>query len=122
LSAVALVFVPAAMSVKGLVMLDIYGLNGTISTYGFLVAYILIAVGAMASVARQRASRAGVIVAGLVGILFMGLAVVGSVYPWAAVPYNTLPPVFAVYMAIGVGWMIYDRRRMRASADPAAGK
>jgi amino acid transporter len=122
LCAVALVFVPAAMRVKGLAMLDIYGLNGTISTYGFLVAYILIAVGAMASVARQRASRAGVIVAGLVGILFMGLAVVGSVYPWPAAPYNTLPPIFAVTMAIGLAWMIYDRRRTRASADPAARK
>jgi amino acid transporter len=119
LSAVALFLVPVVMSVKGLGMLDIYGLSGTISTYGFLVAYVLIAVGAMASVARERASRGVVIAAGLVGIFFMGLAVVGSVYPWPAAPYNTLPPIFAVYMAIGVAWMIYDRRRTRAAAGLA---
>jgi amino acid transporter len=120
LSAVALFLVPVAMSVKGLGMLDIYGLNGTISTYGFLVAYILIAVGAMTSVARQRASRAAVTVAGLAGIFFMGLAVVGSLYPWPAAPYNALPPVFALYMAIGIAWLIYDRRRTRATAGSTA--
>jgi amino acid transporter len=116
LSAVALFLVPVVMSLKGLSMLDIYGLNGTISTYGFLVAYVLIAAGAMASVARQRASRAAVTVAGITGILFMGLAVVGSIYPWPAAPYNTLPPIFVVYMAAGIAWMIYDRRRTRAAA------
>jgi amino acid transporter len=116
LSAVALFLVPVVMSLKGLSMLDIYGLNGTISTYGFLVAYVLIAAGAMASVARQRASRAAVTVAGITGILFMGLAVVGSIYPWPAAPYNTLPPIFVVYMAVGIAWMIYDRRRTRAAA------
>jgi amino acid transporter len=116
LSAVALFLVPVVMSLKGLSMLDIYGLNGTISTYGFLVAYVLIAAGAMASVARQRASRAAVTVAGITGILFMGLAVVGSIYPWPAAPYNALPPLFVLYMAAGIAWMIYDRRRARAAA------
>lgn len=116
LSLVVIVLVPVAMSLNGIGMLDIYGLNGTLATYGFLVAYVLIAAGAMRSAARQRASRAAVAVAGVAGMLFMGLAVVGSVYPWPAAPYDTLPPMFAVYMAIGIVWMIYDRRRTRATA------
>lgn len=64
LSTVALFVVPVAMSLKGFGMLDIYGLSGTICTYGFLVAYILIAVGAMRFAAQQRASRAAVTVVG----------------------------------------------------------
>lgn len=116
LSAAVLFLGPVAMSLDGIGMLDIYGLAGTISTYGFLVAYVFIAIGAMRSAARQRTSLAVVLIAGVVGILFMGLAVVGSVYPWPAAPYDKLPPIFAVYMAIGIGWMIYDRRRTRAAA------
>lgn len=121
LSAVVLFLVPVAMSLKGIGVLDIYGLNGTIATYGFLVAYILIAASAMRSAVRQGASGAAVTIAGVGGMLFMGLAVVGSVYPWPAAPYDTLPPIFAVYMAIGIAWMLYDRRRTRAAADRTAG-
>ena len=116
LSAAVLLLVPVAMSLDGIGMVDIYNLNGTIATYGFLVAYVFIAIGAMRSVVRQRASRVAVMFAGVAGILFMGLAVVGSVHPWPDPPAHTLPPIFAVYMAIGIGWMLYDRRRTRAAA------
>jgi amino acid transporter len=116
LSAAVLLLVPVAMSLDGIGMVDIYNLNGTIATYGFLVAYVLVAIGAMRSAARQRASRAAVTIAGVAGILFMGLAVVGSVYPWPDPPSDKLPPIFAVYMAVGIAWMIYDRRRTRAAA------
>jgi amino acid transporter len=119
LSAAVLFVVPVAMSLDGIGMVDIYNLNGTIATYGFLVAYVFIAVGAMRSAVHQRASRVAVEIAGAVGILFMGLAVVGSVYPWPDPPAHTLPPIFAVYMAIGIAWMIYDRRRTRAAANRA---
>jgi amino acid transporter len=116
LSAVVLLVVPVALSLKGFAMKEIYDLNGTIATYGFLVAYILIAVGAIRSAARQRASLAVVGVAGVAGILFMSLAVVGSVYPWPDSPFDKLPAIFVVYMAIGIAWLIYDRRRTGASA------
>ncbi|HEX8112653.1 MAG TPA: APC family permease [Kofleriaceae bacterium] len=120
LSAVVLFLVPVAMSLGGIEKLDIYNLCGTIATYGFLVAYILIAVGAMRSAARQRASLAMVVVVGVAGILFMGLAVMGSVYPWPDAPFDRLPPIFVAYMVIGLVWMIYDRRRTRAAAGQAA--
>ncbi|HEX3757443.1 MAG TPA: APC family permease [Kofleriaceae bacterium] len=121
LSAVVLLVVPVAMSLGGVGMLDIYGLNGTIATYGFLVAYVLIAAGAMRSAARRRASRVTIAVVGAAGMLAMGLAIVGSVDPWPAAPYDTLPPIFVVYVAIGIAWLIYDRRRTRAAAArPAA--
>jgi amino acid transporter len=113
LSAIVLLLVPVALSLDGFTMKEIYDLNGTIATYGFLVAYILIAAGAIRSAARQRTSLAVMTVAGIVGILFMGLAVVGSVYPWPASPFNMLPAIFAVYMAIGIGWLIYNRQRTR---------
>ncbi len=114
-SAIALFLVPVAMSLAGFEKLDIYNLSGTIATYGFLVAYILIAIGAMRSAVRQRTSIAMVVVVGVAGILFMGLAVIGSVDPWPAAPFDKLPPIFVAYMAIGILWMIFDRRRTRRS-------
>ena len=48
-----------------------------------------------------------------------GLAVVGSVYPWPDPPLHRLPLIFAVYMAIGIALMIYDRSRTRAAANRA---
>jgi hypothetical protein len=54
-----------------------------------------------------------VVVAGVAGMIFMGLAVVGSVHPWPVPPYDTLPPIFAIYMAVGIIWLIYDRPRRR---------
>ena len=118
LSAIALFAVPVAMTLSDIGMIDIYNLNGTISTYGFLVAYILIAVGAIRVVVRQKARhRVAVMLAGVVGILLMGLAVVGSVYPWPEDPSAAkLPPIFAIYMGIGIAWMIYGRWRPRAPA------
>jgi len=116
LSAAALFLVPVVMSLKGLGMLDIYGLNGTIATYGFLLAYILIAVSAMMPLPRYKTASAAVTLSGIAGILLMGLAVVGSVYPWPAAPYHLLPPIFVLYMAIGIAWMIYDRRRAEVKA------
>lgn len=120
LSAIVMFLVPVALSLKGFSMREIYDLNGTIATYGFLVAYIFIAVGAIRSAARQRSSLAIMVVAGVAGILFMGLTVVGSVYPWPESPFNTLPPIFAVYMVIGIVWLIYDRLRTRPASGPRA--
>jgi len=46
-SAILMFLVLSLMSARGISMSDIYGLAGTISTYGFIVAYVCIAVGAV---------------------------------------------------------------------------
>jgi amino acid transporter len=109
LAAAALFIVPAVMTAQGIGILDIYGLNGTIATYGFLVAYVLIAEGVLAT-AHRRTIGIPVVAAAGVGIFLMLVAVAGSLYPWPAEPYSALPPIFAMYMAGGAAWLFYDRR------------
>ena len=109
------------LSLKGVVPLDIYNMNGTIATYGFLVAYVLIAVGAVVSAARDKSLSPWLIFSAVVGTLFMGIAVKGSVSPWPAAPDNYLPEVFAGYMALGIAWMLWDRRRPRPVITYSAG-
>lgn len=116
-SALLMFIVPALCTASGLALGDIYGLNGTIATYGFLVAYILIAVGAMVYLAKLKESNVLVTIAAFIGIGFMSVAVLGSVSPYPAKPYGYLPIIFAVYMGIGaVCWMLSQRS---ASSVPA---
>ena len=115
-SAIIMLVVLVGLSLKGFVPLDIYNMNGTIATYGFLVAYILIAVGAVVSARRDKTLSPWLIFSAVVGTLFMGLAVKGSVSPWPTAPDNYLPEIFAVYMALGIAWMFYDRSRSRKAA------
>jgi hypothetical protein len=83
----------------------------------------LIAVGAIRVVARQGArTKVAITLAGVVGILLMALAIVGSVYPWPDAPFDKLPPIFGIYMGIGIAWMIYDRRRTRATSGGSGTK
>ena len=112
-SAIIMLAVLVGLSLKGFVPLDIYNMNGTIATYGFLVAYILIAVGSVVSASRDKSMSPWLIGSAVLGVLFMGLAVKGSVSPWPAAPDNYLPQVFAVYMVLGVIWMAIDRVRSR---------
>ncbi len=106
-SAVLMFIVPTIMSVRGISMSDIYGLNGTIATYGFLVAYICIAVGALVLLAKIKQSSPLVTVSAILGIGMMGIAVYGSVLPYPAAPYGWLPIAFAIYMAAGgVCWFL----------------
>ena len=119
-SAILMIVVLFGLSLKGFAVLDIYNMNGTIATYGFLLAYILIAVGAVVSARREKTLSPWLTFSAVAGVLFMGLAVKGSVSPWPAAPDNYLPEVFAVYMALGIAWMLFDRRRSRAAGIAAA--
>ena len=101
----AMFLVPFLISMRGVKLFDIYGLNGTIATYGFLVAYIAIAVGAVVMLAREGKLSVGMGAAAFLGVCFMSLAVYGSVMPYPAAPYNLLPPIFAAYMIIGGVWL-----------------
>ena len=101
----------AGLFLKGFAILDIYNMNGTIATYGFLLAYVLIAVGAVVSASRDKTLSAWLIFSAVVGTVFMGLAVKGSISPWPAAPDNYLPEIFGVYMVLGLIWMFVDRQR-----------
>ncbi len=113
-SAILMFIVPSIMSARGIAMSDVYGLNGTIATYGFLVAYICIAVGAIVFLARIKQPSPLVTVAAILGIGMMGIAVYGSVIPYQAAPYGWLPIAFAIYMAAGAVCWVLSRAGVKA--------
>lgn len=101
--------VPASMSLFDLKILDIYGYLGTIATYGFLLAYILISIAAPVYLYRQQALSIFDIAIAAAAIIFMLIPVVGSVYPVPAAPFNVFPYLFLMYLVVGGGWFLMLR-------------
>lgn len=109
MSSLFVFLVPASMSLFGLKILDIYGYLGTIATYGFLLAYILISIAAPVYLYRLQALNLFDIAIAAIAIIFMLIPVVGSVYPVPAAPFNVFPYLFLMYLVVGGGWFLMLR-------------
>jgi amino acid transporter len=97
------------MSLFGVKDLDIYGYLGTMSTYGFLVAYLLVSIAAPVYLSRIGKLRPHHIVTSLLAGLFMLIPIAGSFYPVPAFPYNIFPYLFLLYLGAG-GVLIFTMR------------
>jgi amino acid transporter len=118
LSALITFGVPAALSAAGVGAFDSQGYFGTLCSFGFIVVYILISVAApvyLSSIGkltrRSIAYSAG-------GVAFMLLPLVGTL----GIPGSRLFPtpdgtgvlliaIFAIYIAVGFGWLQLQRTR-----------
>lgn len=109
MAALVVFIIPASVSMFGVKVLDSYGYFGTIATYGFLLAYILISVAAPVYLYRQRNLRLGDVVIAVLAVVFMIIPVIGSVYPVPPAPYNVFPYLFLMYLVVGGGWFLMLR-------------
>jgi len=111
ISGLLVFLVPTSMSLVGIPVLDIYGYLGTLATYGFLLAYILISVAAPVYLYRLGRLRPGNVAIAVLATIFMLVPVVGSVYPIPPAPYNFFPYLFLAYLIAGSGWFLSLRLR-----------
>ncbi len=116
---VALVFGAAVNFVlvalfSGHVELDTFGWYGTIASFGFIFVYLLCSVAAPVFLRRTGEMRSSDVVVGGVGAVLMLLALVGSLYPVPAYPYNLLPYGFLAYMIAGGLWFLVVRAKKPA--------
>lgn len=109
MSSLFVFLVPASMSLFGLKLLDIYGYLGTLATYGFLLAYILISIATPVYLYRLQALRIFDIAIAAIAIIFLMIPVVGSVYPVPPAPFNVFPYLFLMYLVVGGGWFLMLR-------------
>lgn len=91
-------------------LLDIVGWLGTLATFGFMFAYFSTSVSAAAMLRRRRELTLRKLLAIGISLGVILLAVIGSIYPIPAFPYNLLPFIFAVHMVAGV---VYCYSRFR---------
>ncbi len=88
---------------------DVLNDVSTMATYGFLVGFVLICVGAPVYLKRLGKLTAGALVISALGILFMVVPIVGSFYPLPDPPIRYYPYIFAAYLAVGVIFLFIQR-------------
>jgi amino acid transporter len=101
ISSVVAAAVPVGLLLRHVAPLDIFGYLGSVATFGFLVAYILIAIGGPFFLRRRGELGWGPAMISAGAIILLVMPLVGSVYPEPAGPYNYLPYVFLVLLLLG---------------------
>jgi amino acid transporter len=98
-------FLPAAvMMLRGMNLFDIYGLIGTLATFGFVTTYILVATAAPLYLRTQGMLTPQAIAISVLAIVFMGAALLGNLYPVPEAPYSYLPYLYAALLLTGFAW------------------
>ena len=104
-------FIPAAILVLAKFgPFDLYGIIGTVATLAFIVAYILVSIAAPIYLYKKNKLTTGSVLISVGAIIFLGVAIVGSVYPIPPAPYNYLPYIFLGLIAVGVVWFLIARK------------
>jgi amino acid transporter len=115
LSSIAAFLTAAIMTLRGMNLFDIYGLVGTLATFGFVTAYILVSAAAPMYLRAEGRLTPQAIVISTVAILAMGAALLGNLYPVPDAPYSYLPYIYAVLLLAGFAWSSVWSARSPAS-------
>ena len=104
-----------SLTILGVGLIDGLGYLAMIATFGFLVAYILVAVAAPLYLRRLGILRFHHIAVAAITVVLLALPLIGSLYPAPDWPNAILPYVFLALVAAGLGklWLV----RMRAPQD-----
>jgi amino acid transporter len=98
-------FVPAAvMMLQGRNLFDIYGLIGTLATFGFVTTYILVSAAAPLFLRSRGCLTPQAVGISVLAILAMGAALLGNLYPVPAAPYSYLPYLYVGLLLSGFAW------------------
>lgn len=114
LACVLVLLLPAALLLGDVSLLDILNDLSTLSTFGFLIAYVLISIAAPVYLRRIGALTVTSAACAVVSVLLMAPPLIAAVYPVPAAPADKFPYYFLAYLAIGGLW--YLVLRVRASA------
>ena len=111
LSALVAIALSLPLTLLGVGLLDNFGYLGSVATFGFLVSYILVSVGAPVFLKKRGELKARHVVVSVASVVLLAIPFVGVLYPVPAYPLNLLPYVFAGLLAAGVLYFLYIRRQ-----------
>ena len=91
--------------------MDVYNWTGTLSVYGFLANYLLIAVAAPIYLKKLKELKPLNIVTALISIVFVCIPIIGSVYPLPSFSILVLQFIFLGWLAISLGYYLIVKHR-----------
>jgi len=97
--------------IAGLTPVDILGYYGSIATYGFIVAYLIVSLAAAGYLRRLGVLKPIHLVPSILGAAAMATVLYYSVHPVPDYPYNIFPYVFLGLLVPGMGAYLILRRR-----------
>ncbi|MCW2942264.1 MAG: amino acid permease-associated region [Actinomycetia bacterium] len=100
----ACALIAVVMTAAGVSTLNVFAYTGTIGTFGYMIAYILIAVGAPVYLRKIGARIASTAVVGGLAAAGMCYVLYKNVWPVPASPYNLLPWIFLGVLLLAGGW------------------
>jgi amino acid transporter len=100
----------AALTMRGVSGSDIYGWMGSLATYGFITVYGQVTFALPFYLRFKGALTPALLALSIAATLAMVLAMVGTLYPVPAAPYNWLPYLYLVYLMVGLVWFAASRR------------
>jgi amino acid transporter len=128
--AVPMTVIPIAFIAAGSTDTVLTGEEGTLATYGFMLAYALVSLAAPVYLAKIGSPKPLAWVLGVLGLMVMAFvfyvnwipqAIANDIFPALAWPLNALPYVFLGWTAIGVAWYwVVRARRPDVVANAAA--
>jgi amino acid transporter len=97
--------------IAGLTPVDILGYFGSIATYGFIVAYLIVSLAAAGYLRRLGEFKPIHLVPSIIGAVAMGTVLYYSVHPVPDYPYNIFPYVFLALLIPGMAAFLVLRAR-----------
>ncbi|HEY8313632.1 MAG TPA: APC family permease [Candidatus Baltobacteraceae bacterium] len=97
---------------------DIFNYAGTLSSFGFIVIYALIAIAAPLYVRRVDVLRVPDVVVSVLAVVFLLVPAVTLFYPVPAPPSNLFPYAFIAYVLVGWAWFSHRLSRAPAPVEP----
>ncbi|MGI8681375.1 MAG: APC family permease [Mycobacteriales bacterium] len=101
--------VPFVMLARGSAPLSMFGYIGTVGTFGYMLAYLLMAASLPLFLNRRSEFSAAATVLSAVVVLSLLYVVYKNVYPVPPSPLNRLPYIFAVVLLLGLAWYLVVR-------------
>ncbi len=100
----------AALTLRGVGGADIYAWTGSLATYGFITVYGQVTFALPFYLKVKKDLTAPALLLSVAATAAMVFALIGTLYPVPAAPYNWLPYLYLVYLLIGLVWFAASRR------------